>query len=57
VSGEGAPAVKIVSVSVGRFEDDGRLHVELQNHPAPDQSYSPTVTVLEGTLVGWGPRG
>jgi hypothetical protein len=57
VSGEGAPAVKIVSVSVGRFEDDGRLHVELQNHPAPDQAYSPTVTVLEGTLVGWGPRG
>jgi hypothetical protein len=56
VSG-GAATLRVVSVSVGRFEEDGRLHVELQNYPAPDQDYSPTVTVLEGTLVGWGPRG
>ena len=42
----------IMSSSIARFNEDGRLQVELQNQPGIGQHYSPSVTVLEGDRTG-----
>ncbi len=44
--------VVVLSSLTARFRPDTRLQVELQNHPGINQSYSPTVTVIEGKRVG-----
>jgi hypothetical protein len=47
-----APELRIVSTSQARIDAAGILHVELQNWPGEGQTYSPSVTVLQGERVG-----
>jgi hypothetical protein len=44
--------LKIVSSSQAHFDDEGALHIHLQNEASEGASYSPSVTVLVGRRVG-----
>ncbi len=50
-SSAGGSGVAIVSMTRGDFDQMGKLHIGIQNFPGPDESYSPSVTVLEGSFV------
>ena len=43
---------KLVSISQASFDEDGVLHVLLQNRPKDSESYEPSMTVLAGRRVG-----
>lgn len=47
-----AEELVIMSSSIARFNAHGRLQVELLNQPGIGQTYSPSVTVLEGDRTG-----
>lgn len=43
--------IEIVSRSRASFEDDGRFEIVLDNYPAKDPRYEPSMTVLSGRLA------
>lgn len=42
---------RIVSTTVGRFEEDGTLVIEIRTEGLPGEEYVPTRTVLRGTRI------
>ena len=43
---------RLVSTSVARLEPNGSISIEIENVPAPGQTYAPTHTRLAGRRVG-----
>ncbi|MCP5070452.1 MAG: hypothetical protein GY946_28120 [bacterium] len=46
-----AVGARIVSTSVARLEDDGKLSIEIETKPEPGEEYPPTRTTLRGSYV------
>ena len=46
-----AVGARIVSTSVAKLEDDGRLTIEIENKPEQGERYPPTRTTLRGAFV------
>ncbi|UCE86565.1 MAG: hypothetical protein JSU66_02175 [Deltaproteobacteria bacterium] len=42
---------RLVSANVGRLEDDGSITIEIENAPAPGETYVPTHTTLRGVRI------
>ena len=46
---------RLVSANVGRLEADGSIEIQIENAPAPGETYVPTRTTLRGKRVARSP--
>jgi hypothetical protein len=46
---------RLVSANVGHFHEDGSIEIQIENAPAPGETYVPTRTTLRGARVARSP--